>query len=279
MNKVEHDYEVIFVDVGQGDATLIRQLSNMNSVLIDAGVANPVLSILKRSAELEGIFITHWDKDHIGGMPAVISWLSNQYPKAVNIYINLQNGTTKIVKNLRRTLDEAYNNGTVSIKLACNDSKSPIDIIKGKFFILWPPYAKVITRPDDRNFGSVILRFEVGKFSLLMGGDAKGDVWRRIDQADLKAIVLRYPHHGGKLYRKKNDWSADNLISNVEPDWIVVSVGKKQQFGHPSKEFMDAKAKHPEIKFFSTAEGNINLQIESSAGNIRMETGYGPNSV
>jgi len=279
MNKVEHDYEVIFVDVGQGDATIIHKLTNMHSVLVDAGVANPVLSVLKRGAELEGIFITHWDKDHIGGMPAVISWLSNQFEKAVNIYINLQYGTTKIVKNLRRTLDEAYNNGTVSIKSACSDSKNPIDIINGKFFILWPPYAKVITRPDNRNSGSVILRFEVGKFRLLLGGDAKGDVWSQINQSTLKANVLRYPHHGGKLYKNKDDWSADELISKVEPGWIVVSVGKKKQHGHPSDEFIDARSRHPNIQFLYTTDGNINLQLESSAGNIRMETGYGANSV
>ena len=279
MNKVEHDYQVIFVDVGQGDATLIRQLSSMNSVLIDAGVANPVLSVLKHGAELESIFITHWDKDHIGGMSAVIEWLSNQYQKAVNVYTNLQYGTTKIAKNLRRTLDEAYNNGTVSIKSACNDSESPIDIINAKFFILWPPYAKVITRPDDRNFGSVILRFEAGKFSLLLGGDAKGDVWPHVDQTAIKADVLRYPHHGGMLYKNTDDWSADELISKVDPDWIVVSVGKKKQHGHPSDEFIAAQSGHPNMQFLTTTEGNINLQIESSAGNIRMETGYGANSV
>lgn len=269
MNKVDHDYEFIFVDVGQGDATVIHKSSNMHSVLIDAGAANPVLSVLKMSAELEGIFITHWDKDHIGGMPAVISWLSNQHQKAVTVYINLQCGTTKVDKNLKRTLDEAYNNGTVSIESACNDSGSPVDAISGKFFILWPPYAKVITRPEDRNFGSVILRFEVGKFRLLLGADAKGDVWPIIDHTVIKADVLRYPHHGGNLYKNRDDWSAEELISKVEPAWIVVSVGKRKQHGHPSDEFIGAQSRHPNIQFLFTTAGNINLQIESSAGNIR----------
>lgn len=46
MNKAQHDYEVIFVDVGQGDATIIHKLSNRHSVLVDAGIPNPVLSRL-----------------------------------------------------------------------------------------------------------------------------------------------------------------------------------------------------------------------------------------
>ena len=111
MNKAQHDYEVIFVDVGQGDATIIHKLSNMHSVLVDAGVANPILSVLKQSAELEAIFITHWDKDHIGGMSAVIKWLSNQNQKEVEVFVNLQHATTNIAKTLTRTLDEAYNDG------------------------------------------------------------------------------------------------------------------------------------------------------------------------
>ena len=89
MGKIQYDYEVIFIDVGQGDATLIHQLSNMHSVLVDAGIATPVLTALKQSTQLKAIFVTHWDKDHIGGMSAVINWLSNKYQKAINVFINL----------------------------------------------------------------------------------------------------------------------------------------------------------------------------------------------
>ena len=268
MGKIQYDYEAIFVDVGQGDGTLIRQLLNRHSVLVDAGVANPILSVLKQSAELEAIFITHWDKDHIGGMSAVIKWLSNQNQKEVEVFVNLQHATTNIAKTLTRTLDEAYNDGKIELKSACNDSKSTIEIIDGNFFILWPPYGKVIGRPDDRNFGSVILRFEAGKFSLLLGGDAKGDVWPQLDQTALKADIFRYPHHGGELYKNKDDWSANELISKVNPDWVVVSVGKNNPYDHPSEEFRQAKSRYPTIQFFDTTKGNIRLQIESSTGNL-----------
>ncbi len=279
MNKVEHDYEVIFVDVGQGDATLIRQLSNMNSVLIDAGVVNPVLSVLKRSAELEGIFITHWDEDHIGGIPAVIGWIKDQHQKAVRVFVNRQVQSTDISRRLCQTFDEALENKTIIFQMAYKEFPKQVNLIGGSFFILWPLHEIGVLNPKDRNLDSLILRFEVGKFALLLGGDAKGNVWPRIDQTDLKADVLRYPHHGGKLYNNKGDWSADELISKVDPGWIVVSVGKENPYDHPSEEFMSAKSKYPNILFFSTAEGNINLQIESSAGNIRMEKCHGANSV
>jgi len=270
MGKIQYDYEIIFIDVGQGDATLIHQLSNMHSVLVDAGIANPVLTALKQSPQLKAIFVTHWDKDHIGGMPAVINWLSNQYREGTDVFINLQDTSTNIAKNFRRTLDEAYNDGTIIIKPACNDSKDPIEIINGKFLMLWPPHAIVITHPDNRNFGSLILLFEVGAFGLLLGGDAGGDVWPQVDQTVLKADVFRYPHHGGELFTGKNSWSADDLISKVNPDWIVVSVGVNNPHGHPSEEFIDAQSRHPNIQVLYTTKGNINFQIKSVAGNIRV---------
>jgi beta-lactamase superfamily II metal-dependent hydrolase len=268
MGKIQYDYEAVFIDVGQGDATIIHKLSNMHSVLVDAGVANPVLSVLKQSSELEGIFITHWDKDHIDGMPAVIDWIKDQARNVVEVFVNLQHTTTKIAKRLTRTLDAAYNDRKIELKFACNDSRGTIEIIDGNFFILWPPYGKVIGRPDHRNFGSVILRFEVGKFSLLLGSDAKGDVWPQLDRTALKADIFRYPHHGGKLYKNKDDWSADELITKVDPDWIVVSVGKNNPYGHPSEEFNQVKSRYPAIQFLDTTRGNIRLQTESPTGNI-----------
>jgi len=271
MNKAKHDYEVIFVDVGQGDATLIRKLSNRHSVLVDAGVANPVLSILKRSAELEGLFITHWDKDHIGGMPAVIKGLLNQNQKEVEVFVNRQFPSSNISKRLRKTLDEALRNGTIIFRMAYKEFPKQVKLIGGTFFILWPLHETGLLYPNDRNLDSVILRFEMGKFSLLLGSDAKGDVWPQLDRIALKADIFRYPHHGGKLHKNKNDWSADELITKVNPAWIVVSVGANNPHGHPSEEFIDAQSSHPNIQFLDTTEGNINLQIKSSTGHIRMK--------
>jgi hypothetical protein len=49
-----------------------------------------------------------------------------------------------------------------------------------------------------------------------------------------------------------------------------VSVGANNPHGHPSKEFNEAKLKNPHRRFLSTIEGNVNLQIESFTGNIRI---------
>jgi len=254
--------------VGQGDATVINQLSNMHSVLIDAAVGNPVISVLKDSGELQAIFITHWHKDHIGGMSSVINWLEKQQQTIVNVYINPQHSSTIIAKNLRRTLDEKYNDGIIDLKPAYNNEKDSIEIANGKFLILWPRWKEIITKPDKLNLGSLIILFKVGAVTLLFGGDAGGDVWPQVAPTAIEADIFKYPHHAGALHKNENDWAADQLISKVKSDWIIFSVGKKKQHGHPSKEFFTAQAKHPNIHFLSTNKGNIHLQIESAAGKI-----------
>lgn len=90
----------------------------------------------------------------------------------------------------------------------------------------------------------------------------------KLDKTALKADIFRYPHHGGELYENEGDWSADELISKVNPDWVVVSVGKNNPHGHPSEEFRQAKSRYPTIQFLNTTKGNIRLQMESSTVNI-----------
>ena len=152
--------------------------------------------------------------------------------------------------------------------MAYKEFPKHVELIDGNFLILWPLHETGLLYPDDRNLDSLILRFEVREFSLLLGGDAKGDVWPQLDQTALKADIFRYPHHGGKLCKNKDDWSANELISKVNPDWVVVSVGKNNPYDHPSEEFRQAKSRYPTIQFFDTTKGNIRLQIKSSTGNL-----------
>ena len=153
-----------------------------------------------------------------------------------------------------------------------SDLSALVEIIGGSFSILWPPHKIGVLYPEDRNRDSLILRFEVGAFSLLCAGDAKGNVWPHVDQAKLKAHVLRYPHHGGKLSASKDDWSAEDLVSKVDPAWVVVSVGVDNLYSHPSQEFHDCASRHTGRQFLFTTKGDISLQIDSESGDIQQES-------
>lgn len=268
MSMEEHDYEATFVDVGQGDATVINQLVSRRSVLVDAAAGNPVISVLRSAGELEAIFVTHWHKDHIGGIPAVLDWLAKQQRKNVSVYVNPQFSSTRVEERLRRTLDEKYEDGIINLKSAFNDAMDSGEIIGGIFRILWPRWKEIVTKPDGLNLGSLIILVRIGSTTLLFGGDAGGDVWPKVDQKALSADILKYPHHASRLQRSENDWTADNLISKVKPAWVIFSVGKKKQYGHPSGEFVVAQRKHASVHFVSTGEGSVRLRIESATRKV-----------
>jgi competence protein ComEC len=275
MPEVKNDYKIIFFDVGQEDATLIQKIPENNAVLIDAKDAGPVCDYLRNKGNLEAIFITHWDSDHINGIPNILTWLSDNHNQQniASVFINPPPPVdTKIAKRLKLKLHEAYEENIIQFGSVFNEGKSikTIEQIGGIFYIIWPDYKQIIVH-HDKNVGSLILRFEVGLCNLLLGGDVDGSVWPGIEKIDrklLKADILKYPHHGGKLKKNENDWSGTDLIENVKPEWVVVSVGKNNQYNHPSNEFESAKQKFPEIKFLSTQDGTIDMQLESSKGKI-----------
>lgn len=268
---MQYDYEISFLAVGHGDATLICQTDRKHAVLIDAATAGPVLDALSTITELKAIFITHWDGDHIGGMPAIIKLLTSQNKKDVTVYINRQYPETEISERVRRTLDEGHEEGTIKISMAYRDNPGHVKIVGGIFFILWPYHYVGIINSKDKNLDSLILRFEVEAISVLIGGDAKGVVWPSIENKELRSKVFRFPHHGGRLSTSKESWSSNKLISEVDPEYIVLSLRKKS-LHHPSQEFLEAMKNHTTRKFLFTSEGTIILQVESKSGAISIRT-------
>ncbi|MDO8492876.1 MAG: MBL fold metallo-hydrolase, partial [bacterium] len=99
--------KVFYLDIGQGDATLI-EVPNGNQVLIDGGrTDNKVLSELGEvmpitDKSLDVIIATHPDADHVGGLPEVLS----RYD--VGLYLESGNETkdTQVIKTLEQTLEE-----------------------------------------------------------------------------------------------------------------------------------------------------------------------------
>lgn len=69
----------------------------------------------------------------------------------------------------------------------------------------------------------------------------------------------------------KQCWSSDKLISEVDPEYIVLSLRKKSPH-HPSPEFLEAMRKHPDRKFLLTSEGTVSLQAQSKSGDISLRS-------
>jgi len=276
MDKTQSDYKIFFFDVGHGDATLIQNIPTGRSVLIDANESIPVLDALGHADQLDAIFVTHWDADHINGIPHIVSRMSGSRQNRASVFINLQTADTRIATRLKKTLREAQEDGKIEIRPACisRDLPDSTNQIHGKFDILWPHYKDLISKSgSDRNFTSLVLRFQAGLFSILLGGDADGEVWPQINHKKIEADVLKYPHHGAQLKKKNQDraWSAEDIVLNVKPDWVIVSVGENNVYGHPSEEFIAARSKFSETRFLSTENGTIEMRVISVTGKVKSE--------
>jgi beta-lactamase superfamily II metal-dependent hydrolase len=189
---------------------------------------------------------------------------------SAKLFVNFQNVVGRELERISRAIHEGEKDKILSVDPAHAKSvlrSRVIRIFGASFIVLWPNYGNIFGHFDDKNQDSVILTFRVGKFSLLLGGDAPGSVWSSLNLGDLKAKVLKFPHHGGTLQDHPDFWTSDQLIKAVDPDYIVVPVGKNNCYDHPSQEFNQAVKKNSHRVFLYTRdEGDIEFRVHTQTG-------------
>jgi competence protein ComEC len=225
---------VTFLDVGQGDCTLIQTPEGHN-VLIDAGgryesgaaVASDtgqrvVLPALRRAGvrRLDVVILTHPHEDHAGGLPAVFAalpvglWLDSGQIHAAPGYhgAHLLARQRQIPFRLGRTGD--------ALEL---EPGVRIDVVAPSRPLLYG------TR-DDLNNNSIVCRLQYGETAYLFAGDSEFEEEGRMlhERAALKADVLKVGHHGSATS------SGSGFLSAVSPRWAIVSCGRHNRYGHPA---------------------------------------------
>ena len=220
------DLQVHFLDVGQGDCTIV--LCDGESMVIDGGPASAsrfVYSYVRKTLKLQHIdyvISTHPHLDHVYGLSSVLNaapvdliltpvleWDSKAF-NAMLKYAEAQ-GTPLSVPQEGDTL--RLGGATVTI-LHC-----------------WPE-ALDYGRTND---SSIVTRIDYGETSFIITGDAEDwSEYMMIDAGyDLKADVLRVSHHGSST------GSTMEFLQAVQPEYAVISVGKDNGYGHPHKEVLE----------------------------------------
>ena len=230
--KVNENFSVSFIDVGQADSVLIRN-GNYN-MLIDAGNnedGEKLVNYFKSLGieEFTYVFATHPHEDHIGGMDDII----NNF-KIDNYYMSNKLSTTKTFMDVLDALDRRNLKYTVPNK--------------GDTLKLGDANIKVIYPGDDKsniNDSSIVLKITYGKNSFLLTGDATSNVERKIYNEDIKSDVLKVAHHGSSYS------STDVFLDKVKPYYAVISVGKNNIYNHPSNKTLE-KLNKRNIKVYRT---------------------------
>ena len=209
-------FHIIFCDVGQGAATLL-QLGSYQA-LIDTGPDQRVLSCIGRHIPffdhtIETVIISHNQKDHDGALFAI----QNKY-HIEHVYGPLP----KPVFLTQTQFTEVQDTISFSIR--------GIDII----------IHKASQSSKDINESANVVTIKTPHHTLFLSSDINGLQLKNIMPRE--TTILEVPHHGSKygLY--------PDSLDLAEPSLAVISVGKRNTYGHPSKEALDIlKAKKIQV--------------------------------
>ncbi len=210
---------VTVLDVGQADAILIRQGGAV--ALVDCGLDERVVAALVRNNvhHIDAVFVTHWDEDHWGGLPAVLEQFSvGTIAVAADA---LEDAPAEVLNRPGVEYRQVRRGDTVDIGSFCARVMWPFEFVDG-----------------EGNEDSLVLLLsyvQEGKgLRILLTGDAELDQEREFVQEVGDIDVLKLGHHGSKV-------SVDGeLLDVLKPELSLASAGEGNRYGHPSDACIDA---------------------------------------
>jgi competence protein ComEC len=258
---------VDYLDVGQGDAMLLRSYTG-KTVLIDTG-GPKARGKLKRALKAEGVtridalVLTHPHADHIGNAVAVL--------KAFEVGIVYEPGyphTSATYRKLLETIQEKgirYKKARAGMRLKLADDVELLVLAPGEDWV-----------HSDRsvlNCTSVVTRLTYGAHRFLFTGDIEEEVERDLLERhpdDLPADVLKVAHHGSK------HTSREAFLDKVKPSIAVIEVGKGNSYGHPHRQVM-SRLKDRGIRTYTTeVHGRVTVSTDGKTVQVRTEKDLPP---
>lgn len=239
--------EIVFFDVGQGDATLLQ--SGADQILIDGG---PDATVLRRLGEvmpwwdrrIEVVIATHPDQDHIAGLVDVL----DRYQVGLVVLPAMPHSSSLQATWLARIQERVLAQGGAYRFASVGQSIESKGI---KLTVLHPKYSGsgLLTAARDTNASSVVSRAQVcgqrktgGRcLSVLLTGDADSIVERALVKQNLapdgkKSVldvdILKVGHHGSKSS------TGQEIVTAVSPLAVIISVGADNRYGHPNQEIL-----------------------------------------
>ena len=223
INYIKNSTYVTFIDVGQGDSSLIHLPYNKGNILIDTGgnynydTSKDIISYLKSEGikSIDYLILTHGDYDHMG---EAINLVNNFKVKKVIFNSDEYNDLElELIKLLEGKNIKYYKN----IK-ELNIGKNKLYFLDNKLY-------------DNENDNSNVIYTELDDYKFLFMGDAgieaEEDILEKYNLIDID--ILKVGHHGSRTSTSKE------FINNINPKYGVISVGKNNRYGHPNDEVLE----------------------------------------
>ena len=242
--------KISYIDVGQGDSILIQQGSS--NMLIDTGTNASTSSLIsyltnQNIKKINYLVLTHPHEDHIGGADVIIKGFD-----IGTVYMPKVTSNTKTFKDVVSAMNSKGLKAT---------SPNPGDTFKfgnANCTILSP----INSNSKDLNTYSIVMKIVFGNNKFIFTGDAQASNEEDMINKgyDLSADVLKVGHHGS------NTSTSQAFLDKVKPKYAVISVGKGNDYGHPTAVTMN-RLESNGIKVFRTDE-NGSIICTSDGKNI-----------
>jgi competence protein ComEC len=242
---------VTFLDVGQGDSVLLETPSAR--LLVDQGPPEAdVAGQLRRMGirSLSAVVLTHPQRDHVGGAPAVV--------RGLRIGAVLDPGLAATGPD-REEAVAAARELRIPVRLVRSGSEFRAGGLVVR--VLWPPDPGLPS--EDPNLNAVVLVASYGEIDVFLPADAESDVTARLPLRGME--ILKVAHHGSA------DPGLDEELRVLRPRIAVISAGRNNDYGHPRPETLAALAAVPELALYRTDQDG-RVVVESDGRRLRVRT-------
>jgi competence protein ComEC len=252
------DLTVSFLDIGQGDATLIQH--GRAAVLVDTGPPDgPILTRLRAAGvrRLDLLVLTHAALDHDGAAAAVLGALP------VGLVLDGEEQNTPPERGpfgMRAAAPVALLAAARHVRRLVSDAGQVLRVGPLQLRVLWPrrlPAAPPGAEPNDR---ATVLHVRDGPFDLLLAADAESNVTAGLELPVVDA--LKVAHHGS------DDPGLPGLLRRLRPRVAVISAGAHNSYGHPTPATLAALHAVPVVRR-TDRDGTVRLIVRG--GRIAVE--------
>jgi competence protein ComEC len=251
--------EIVYLDVGQGDSTLIRL--PVGDILVDAGgtpqsdfdIGSRVVVPALRSLGVKSLTViaTHGDTDHIEGVSAVL----RHFPVSSLIIGHDKPIGEDAVWDAMITVAKSRN---IPIRVVGRGMQWKLGVATINFLHPAPPF-----NLEDDNINSVAFSLEYNNKRLLFLGDAPSEVEDTMNPGAVD--VLKLAHHGSRFS------TGETLLRRTIPKAVVISSGADNTYGHPSKEVLERLKPYNPKAFRTDRDGAITYSLNTGTWRTLMQ--------
>jgi competence protein ComEC len=241
---------ITFLDVGQGDAVLLQ--AGSSAVLVDQGPPEADVAAQLRGLGVRRIAVlvlTHPQRDHVGGAPGVLSRLR------VDLVLDPRLRVTSPDESTALAAARAHH-----VRVLAARAGQVLRLGMLRLRVLWPDGPG---QPgEDPNDRAIVIHATYGRIDALLTADAESDVVLPLRPP--RAEILKVAHHGSA------DPALAALLERVRPRVAVISVGSRNDYGHPTASTLASLGAVPGLDLYRT-DRDGRIVLESDGQRIAVE--------